>query len=64
VKPIEIKCPWCFALAGEPCNDIQLGRWVDGFHHNRVAAVSDAAKMPVSNVSQTENGDLDASRYK
>lgn len=36
VEPLMIPCSWCFVEAGKPCVDINLGSWVDGFHHDRV----------------------------
>ena len=36
-EAVAIGCSWCRVKAGEPCVDIQLGRWVAGYHFDRVA---------------------------
>jgi len=41
MEPELIKCPWCFAEAGKPCTDIQLGRWVAAVHHDRYMAAQE-----------------------
>ena len=41
MNPLNIPCSWCYAAAGTPCGDIQLGRWERGFHFDRVRDAED-----------------------
>lgn len=43
--PLDIKCPWCFAGVGKPCGDIQIGRWIGGYHNDRVNAFEAASEL-------------------